>query len=207
MYERAMPEAFGLAFERLAEVSGRTEPDIISETLALHGVEPTVEHVDRLARALVAAYESGRGELAARGRVLPGAREALAALSREKSVHQGVLTGNLRAVARVKLAVFALDRYVDLETSAYGDDHRDRAELVDIARARAWARVGVDFGGLRTVLIGDTRRDVEAASAAGARVIGVASGNTGADELREAGADEVLADLRDPQALKGLLIG
>ncbi|MEU4803432.1 haloacid dehalogenase-like hydrolase [Actinosynnema sp. NPDC023587] len=206
MYERALPLVFGRPFAELAEVSGRTELDIIAETLVLHGIEPTTEHVDRLARALTASYEAGREELAERGRVLPGAREALTSLAEEPAVRQGVLTGNLRAVARVKLRVFALDQYVDLECSAYGDDHRDRAELVDIARARAAERVGAEFTGLRTVLIGDTPRDVEAARAAGARVIAVAGGQSDLDELRKAGADDVLADLRDLPTVRRLLL-
>ncbi|MEV0681782.1 HAD hydrolase-like protein [Actinosynnema sp. NPDC050436] len=206
MYERAVPLAFDRPFVRLADVSGRTESDIIAETLVLHEMKPTAEHVGRLAQALTMSYEAGRKELAGRGRVLPGAREALTSLAEEPALRQGVLTGNLRAIARVKLMAFALDQYVDLESSAYGDDHRDRAELVHIARARASGRAGIEFDGPRTVLIGDTPRDVEAARAAGARVIGVASGQSNMDELRRAGADHVLADLRDLPALRRLLL-
>jgi phosphoglycolate phosphatase-like HAD superfamily hydrolase len=71
MYERAVPAAFGVPFRELADVSGRTEPDIIAETLVLHGIEPTEATTAQLARALSEQYEAGRVELAARGRPLP----------------------------------------------------------------------------------------------------------------------------------------
>lgn len=205
MYARAVPAAFGRTFDRLADVSGRTEPDIIADTLELHGIEPNQTNVARLAEALTACYEAARVELAERGRVLPGARGALSALAEDPAVHQAVLTGNLRAVARVKLEVFGLARYVDLDAGAYGDDHRERAELARIAQRRAAERTGVGFGPDDTVLIGDTPRDVEAARAAGVRVIGVASGRSGLAELRDAGAGEALPDLGDVTALKRLL--
>jgi len=50
-------------------------------------------------------------------------------------------------------------------------------------------------------LIGDTERDVAAGRDGGAKVVGVATGVTSEDELRAAGADAVLADLADVNAL------
>lgn len=137
MYARAIPAAFGLPFRQLADVSGGTEQDVIAETLRLHGIEPSGEAVGTLVDALVDSYEVARDEFAARARVLPGAREALAALEADPAVHQGVLTGDLRTVARIKLVAVGLARFLDLVTSAYGDDHADRVELVAIARSRA----------------------------------------------------------------------
>jgi phosphoglycolate phosphatase-like HAD superfamily hydrolase len=205
MYERAFPTAFGQPFRQLADVSGRTELDIIAETLKLHDIEPDETATRKLADALAHSYDVGRDEFAERGRVLPGAREALAALAIEPTVHQGVLTGNLRDVARIKLAAFGLDEFLDLEASAYGDDHADRAELVTIARERARQRTGTGFDTNHTVLIGDTPRDVAAGRTAGVRVIAVASGRTSVDELWAAGAAEVLADLTDTAAVRQLI--
>jgi phosphoglycolate phosphatase-like HAD superfamily hydrolase len=47
------------------------------------------------------------------------------------------------------------------------------------------------------VFIADSVRDVAAASMGGARCVAVASGRSSAGELRDAGADVVLADLAD----------
>jgi phosphoglycolate phosphatase-like HAD superfamily hydrolase len=201
MYERVFPAVTGVAFRKLALVSGRTEPDIIRETLDLHGIEPTDEAIRNLAKALAEGYDAARDELAERGRALPGAQDTLARFAAEPAVHQGVLTGNLRNVARIKMAVFGLDQYLDLEASAYGDDNPNRAALVAIAQRRATERTGIAFDNQHTVLIGDTPKDVEAALVAGVRVIAVASGNSSAQELKDAGATVVFADLTNPAEL------
>lgn len=207
MYERAVPVAIGRPFQQLADVSGRTELDIIAETLKLHGVEPTDAAIGKLVNALIDSYEVGRDEFASRARVLPGAREALAALESEPTVHQGVLTGNLRAVARIKLVALGLEQFLDLETSSYGDDHADRAELVAIARKRATQQLDTQFSPDDTVLIGDTPRDVAASLTAGVQVIAVASGKSSVKDLRAAGAEMVLADLTDTDELVQLIKG
>jgi len=207
MYERAFPAAFGRPFQQLADVSGRTELDIIAETLKLHGIEPTDSATHQLADALIRSYEAGRNEFAERARGLPGAREALAALATDSAIHQGVLTGNLRAVALIKLAALGMDEFLDLKTSAYGDDHTDRAQLVAIARDRASRAVGTTFDAAQTLLIGDTPRDVAAGLATGVRVIAVASGRSSVEELRSAGAWSVLQDLTDEAELLRLIEG
>ena len=193
-YERAFAATFGRELEMLAGMQGRTELGIASETIALHGMEATEEATVALMAALAQAFEDGKDELFADGRALPGAREALSAFAAEKAVHQGVLTGNLPGVARLKLEAFQLDGYLDLDASAYGDDHENRTELVAVARERA-RRAGLSVS--ETVLVGDTPRDVVAGLESGARVVAVATGRCGEEELRSAGATVVLRDLTD----------
>lgn len=205
IYKRAFPAAAGRPLDKLAQISGRTELDIMSETLRINGIEPTDSAVDRLATELVNGYENAREELITTGRALPGAKTALEHLASQPGIYQGVLTGNLRDVARIKLEVFGLDRHLDLDGSAYGDDHSDRAELVAIAQRRASFRTGITFENGNTVLVGDTPNDVTAGATAGVRVIGVASGKSSAEELRKAGPVIVISDLTDPE-LVGRLI-
>jgi phosphoglycolate phosphatase len=173
----------------------------------LHGIEPADAATGKVVDALIDSYEAGRDEFASRARVLPGAREALAALAAEPTVHQGVLTGNLRAVARIKLVALGLEQFLDLVTSSYGDDHADRAELVVIARERAAQQLDTQFRLDDTVLIGDTPRDVAAALTAGVQVIAVASGRSSVEDLQAAGASKVLADLTDTAELVQLIKG
>ena len=134
VYQRAFPAATGRPLDQLAQTAGRTELDIMRETLRVNGIESTDDTVGRLAAALVHGYEDARDELAATGRALPGARATLQTLAADPRVHQGVLTGNPRDVARMKLEVFDLASYLDLDASAYGNDHPDRAHLVAIAQ-------------------------------------------------------------------------
>jgi phosphoglycolate phosphatase-like HAD superfamily hydrolase len=124
-------------------------------------------------------------------------------------IHQSVLTGNIRSVAEVKLAALGLREWLDLCIGAYGDDHEDRTELVEVARRRAAAvhgRSAAAFGGTATVVIGDTPLDIAAALAAGARAVGVATGSYSAGDLAMAGADAVLPDLTDTAAVLRALL-
>lgn len=195
IYQRAFPTATGTPLATLASISGRTELDIMAESLRLHHIEPTDDMVTQLAHALVQGYQDARNELRTTGRALPGAHDTLASLAHNPTVYQSVLTGNLRDVARIKLEVFNLHHYLDLDAGAYGDDDPERSKLVAIAQQRATQRTGVTFGNDATVMIGDTPKDVEAGLTVGVRVIGVATGKTSIQELRDAGAHHVAANL------------
>jgi phosphoglycolate phosphatase-like HAD superfamily hydrolase len=95
-------------------------------TRALAGVPEPRQHVDPFIAGLAAQAPTVRTSVAARGRALPGAGAALAALASGRA-HQSVLTGNVRAVAEVKLAALGLRDPLDLCIGAYGDDHEERA--------------------------------------------------------------------------------
>lgn len=84
------------------------------------------------------------------------------------------------------------------------DDDTDPAPAA-VARLRD-AIAGADRAGRilgrpldprRALVVGDTPRDVDAAHAAGAIAVGVASGHFSASQLAEAGADHVLESLRE----------
>ena len=195
----------GRTMERLAAVAGRTEQLIFADTLRLHGIDPTPALLAGFL-ARVGEEMAGRAEdIRARGRLLPGAAEALRRVGGLPGVRQSVLTGNVRAVARLKMAVFGLDHHVDFAIGGFGDDAVERRDLLPRAWDRARERYGHPYGGTDTVLIGDTELDVDAARAGGATAVGVATGRTPAGALRAAGADLVLADLGDPEPLLRLL--
>jgi phosphoglycolate phosphatase len=140
------------------------------------------------------------------GRCLPGAREAVEALARDGAL-QSVVTGNIPAVARMKLEAFGLAGLLDCEVGGYGDDGVDRAVLVRLARERAEREYGVVLDPGRVVVVGDTPHDVRGALDCGAVAVGVASGASGVAELAAAGADAVLADLTDLDALRAAVLG
>jgi phosphoglycolate phosphatase len=201
VYAEAFEKVTGRPLERMADVSGRTEPVIFRETLQLHGIEGPGGLFDRFAEEQARGYAEHTDELRTKGRALPGAAEALSTLASRDDVIQSVLTGNIRQSAQIKLAVFGLDRYLDLDIGAYGTDADVRADLVEIARQRAAAVHGIQFDRDTTVLIGDTPNDVKAARDGAARIIAVATGKDSEEDLADAGADTVFADLTDIDAL------
>jgi phosphoglycolate phosphatase-like HAD superfamily hydrolase len=205
LYRAAFEEITGRQLARTPELTGRTEPAILTDTLTLNGLEPSDDYQAEYAEALARQYEQHTARLLKRGRALPGAREALAALAEQPDVIQSVLTGNLRAVALIKLRVFELDGFVDLEVGAYGDDEAYRPNLVAVAQQRAGAKYGAYFTRSNTVIVGDSPGDVEAGLKGGARVIGVASGKSSVADLRAAGADRVVSDLSEISTLTSLL--
>lgn len=115
-----------------------------------------------------------------------------------------VLTGNIAANARVKLAAFGLDPLLDLSVGAFGADALQRPDLVAVARARVHKLRGMPED-VPFVLVGNTPRDVQAALATGSGIIAVASGIHSHDELAAAGASFVLPDLSDTAGLLGIL--
>jgi phosphoglycolate phosphatase-like HAD superfamily hydrolase len=195
MYDEAFLGAFGRALNGPVDFGGRTELDVIAGVLRQHDIENTDEASQLLATALANAFHARREDYPVHAEVLPGALQALEHFANDPRVHQGVLTGNLRSVALLKMEVFGLAHLVDWDVSAFGDDHLDRAELVTFARERA--RHLRPFTPDEVVLIGDTPHDVHAALTAGVRLVAVATGRNTEDELRAAGADVVVDDLSD----------
>ncbi|HEY2956983.1 MAG TPA: HAD family hydrolase [Actinomycetota bacterium] len=205
-------DAFGEAFEAVAgrapdqaaqdtvEMAGRTDHEIALEFLALHRIDGQA-HLPAFSEALAAALAAKEGEIRRHGQALPGAEAALAALRDEPGVVQSLLTGNIEPNAAVKLAAFGLDVYLDFAVGGYGSDDPHRPKLVAVARRKAKAKYGVAFGPASTVLVGDTPLDVAAGRQGGARVVAVATGQFDPGELRAAGADAVLPDLRDTAAV------
>jgi phosphoglycolate phosphatase-like HAD superfamily hydrolase len=193
-FEDAYATVVGRPFAGSVEMAGRTDHQI---AMAMLGAER--EQLPRMLEELAARLAERKERIRAEGRPHPGAREALEALAGRDDLVQSVLTGNLEVNAALKLSAFGLDAFLDFEAGGYGSDpHTERADLVAVARGRAGAKHGDPAA---TVLVGDTPLDVRAAHAAAARAVAVATGPFGQDALRAAGADEVLADLSDTEAV------
>jgi phosphoglycolate phosphatase len=191
LYDAVFLQLFGRSLSAYAPTAGRTDRAIILETLVLAGVDEPRRYVDPFIAGLGAHAQSMRSEVVSRGRVLPGAPAALALVGGH--AHQSVLTGNIRPLAEAKLTALGLREGLDLCIGAYGDDHEDRAQLVEVARRRAGA---VHRGSVSS-----------AALSAGARAVGVATGSYSAAELTAAGAHAVLPALTDASLVLEALLG
>ncbi|GLW95981.1 haloacid dehalogenase [Microtetraspora sp. NBRC 16547] len=185
----------GRPLVKLAPAMGRPDSEIVFETLAVNGIVVEDYHLPKFLDALAVSFADKRKRLASEGRAMPGAKDALKAVSRLDGVIQSVLTGTIRSNAVHKLKAFGLDKRIDFEIGGYGEEVYPKATLLQVTQGRAKARYGGVFTSANTVLIGDSARDVQAARIGGAAMIAVASGRSTAAELREAGADIVLPDL------------
>ncbi|MFI5915278.1 haloacid dehalogenase-like hydrolase [Dactylosporangium sp. NPDC051541] len=192
-YDLAFLRRFGVPVTHQPPMAGRTDRAIAKDMLRFNGVAVTDAHLEALREGAEQALDELAHLLPARGRALPGAAEALAAV-REQTV-QSLLTGNVRRIAEVKLGPFGLAAHLDLDAGAYGWSHEVRAELVAIARLNAYHRSKRHFD--KVVLVGDTPEDVGAALTSGVGVVGVATGRYSRAALEAAGAHVALDDLAD----------
>ena len=206
----ASADAFGQVTGRrlvqLPPTAGRTDSEVFFEALALNAPELVDnENAQRLLaaynEALARAFDARRDLLTTKGRLLPGAKEALSAVARLPGVLQTVLTGTIRPNAIVKLRAFGLDGLIDTEIGGFGSDVYPKGTLLQVARLRAAETRGASLTEQGTTYIGDSQRDVEAARVGGAWSIAVVSGRATHAELAAAGADAVLADLTDTEAV------
>ncbi|MEV7010060.1 haloacid dehalogenase-like hydrolase [Streptosporangium sp. NPDC051022] len=198
---QAFERTTGVPMLRQAKIDGITESVIFRETAKLHGLTVDRNDFERFADALAEAHIRRNADVREQGHALPGASAALEALAVLPGVTQTVVTGNVRAVAEIKLQAFGLERTITWGIGAFGEDDDVRAELVRISLKRAAAAFGGAVEPANAVLIGDTPADVEAAVQNGVPVIAVATGRSTADDLRDAGATCVLPDLRDTASL------
>lgn len=134
--------------------------------------------------------------------VLPGVHELLAELGLRDDVYVGILTGNFRPAARLKLGAIGQAALVD-RAGGFGEDGLRRQDLATVARERLRA-AGVSERA-RIVVVGDTEHDVSCGKHIGAYTVAVATGWTERETLHAAGPDMFLDDLSVPTALLELL--
>lgn len=203
---RTFEQVFGVPDAFAGEhFGGRTDSSLVSKALHRAGLPDTIEahHRFREQYVTVLAEEIQHPGTGHKGR-MPGALELLEALEDHHHLHLALLTGNYREAAEIKLQHFELWDF--FEWGAFSDDHADRNALVPIACRRAETYDIPAAAIERVIVIGDTPSDVECARVAGAKSIAVATGGFTVEQLKAAGADEVLTDLSDTEAVLALLV-
>lgn len=181
---------------------GRTDLEILgamAERLGLPMDEATREHL------LQAYLEALPRTLQIRdAKLLPGVRELVTALAGDARCRLALGTGNVVAGARCKLARFGLEGH--FPTGGFGDDAIRRPAVIAAALSAARRHYGIAFSAERTVVIGDSPRDVEAARANGLRVLAVGTGRMGPGPVAEARPDVLFPDLTDRRRVTAWLL-
>jgi phosphoglycolate phosphatase len=193
--------AFGRAFEIEFKIpngagqinfSGRTDTGIAREMFLQHGVEPSREHLRRFFDSYVFWLDYLLTQT--RGGVFTGVWEfihQLHALPQPPAI--GLLTGNIRLGAEIKLRHFEL--WEVFQTGAFGDDHEDRNQIAALARQRGSRLLNDDLRGDEILVIGDTPRDIACARAIEAKTLAVATGGATFDQLKTHNPEWLVEDL------------
>jgi phosphoglycolate phosphatase-like HAD superfamily hydrolase len=192
-WQRAFEELYGVEANIDEHTrAGMTDPEIteiiFNEVVGREGTRE--EHAE-----VVAKYLEHMPEAVAESKgyeVKPGIAEILPRLA-EAGIAQGIVTGNVEAAARIKLARGGLDKY--LAFGGYGSDDRGRVKVTRHAIERGGEVTGAPLDLAATISVGDTPRDVSAGHGAGIRVVGVATGAYSVAEQEAAGADWAIEDV------------
>lgn len=196
--ERALTKRFGLTCDlRKIDWAGRTDSWITAEVLRHCGLPVTPQNLHDY---LEAYLELLPVELQAGppGSVLPGVLELLETLHRRTDLAQGLLTGNLRRGAELKLSHFKVWHYFAF--GAYADDSPSRNDLGPHALRRAGEKHATKFTPDRTFIIGDTPHDIACGKVIGAQTIAVATGKYSVEELAGHKPTAVFGDFADTAA-------
>jgi phosphoglycolate phosphatase-like HAD superfamily hydrolase len=152
------------------QTAGRTDREIARGLLVAAGVSAR-RIDDRADDVQIAACEAYArmcpADLSAT--VATGMRELLARLAAREETILSLVTGNYEAIARMKLAAAGIGDFFARGQGGFGSDHEDRSMLPAIARRRAGGGDGAPWPRERTLLIGDTPRDIACARADGVR--------------------------------------
>jgi phosphoglycolate phosphatase-like HAD superfamily hydrolase len=189
----ALTSEFGVADgTELLKFGGRTDPSLVRELFSLRQIEPSARNFERFFAAYLVWLEKLMQESA--GGACPGVPEFCRALAtRADPPLLGLLTGNIRRGAHIKLQRFGL--WDQFAFGGFGDDHEDRDQIAAIARQRGSERLGRPLTGGEVLVIGDTPLDIRCARAIGAKVLAVATGSFSVAQLQQHHPDWAVENL------------
>jgi phosphoglycolate phosphatase-like HAD superfamily hydrolase len=172
--------------------AGRTDVNLVREFFGFHNIPATPENFRRFFERYVFWLDQivaqSNGEIC---RGVSGFLNELRALPSPPTL--GLLTGNIRLGAEIKLRRYGLWDF--FETGGFADDHEDRNHIAAAALARGRRVLGKNLRPEEIVVVGDTPFDIRCGKFIGAKVLAVATGGAKLDELKRHQPDWAVADL------------
>jgi phosphoglycolate phosphatase-like HAD superfamily hydrolase len=196
--EAALSSEFGISeINHDVPFSGRTDRAIGRDLLRLHAVAATEENWQRFLSGYLRHLP---GYLASHnGRIMPGIAFLLRSLAERDDIAVGLLTGNVREGARLKLEHYALHQHFAF--GGFGDHHWERDDVAREALQVVRQNLGDHLDLDRIWVIGDTPLDVRCARCIGVRVAAVGTGWHTMEELQAAQPDLIVEDFSDAEPL------
>ncbi len=193
---RALTSAFADVFsvnDAFSDISmaGKTDIQIIKEAIYVHGL-PADENasssvINSYLKHLSLEIDTSRKY------VKPGVVDILQKVDDTEGCWSGLLTGNIREGARIKLDALGLSDH--FMCGAFGSDDEDRNKLLPIALSNFTDSTGIDLTYGDCTVIGDTPRDVECSKPYGAKAVAVSTGPYSYESLMATDADLVVESL------------
>jgi phosphoglycolate phosphatase len=192
-FARAFATEFGIAdgAEQL-KFSGRTDVSLVREFFTLHRIEPSAKNFERFFAAYLHCLQQLIPDC--KGGACNGVLEFYQSLrAMPEPPLTGLLTGNIKKGARIKLERF--DLWDKFSFGGFADDHEERDQIAAVALRRGSQQFGRDLRGDEVLVIGDTPLDIRCGRAIGAKVLAVATGGASLEELERHKPDWAVPDL------------
>jgi phosphoglycolate phosphatase-like HAD superfamily hydrolase len=197
-FARVFATEFGAhdGVERL-KFAGRTDVSLVREFFGLHSITASPENFERFFTRYVHWLHLILGH--SQSEECPGVRAFITDLQALPDPPLlGLLTGNIRLGAEIKLRHFGL--WDAFEVGAFADDDEDRNNIAAAAKIRANRLLGRELAGQEIVVVGDTPLDIRCGRAIKAKVLAVATGGASLGELEAHSPDWAVTDLRGLKA-------
>jgi len=199
-FARALETEFGVAdgTHRL-KFAGRTDVSLARELFANEGIALTQENFNRFFASYLGCLHEIMQDCT--GGACTGVLDFYRSLrALPEPPLTGLLTGNIKYGARIKLERFDLWRRFPF--GAFADDHEERDLIAAVALRRSSEQYGRQLHGEEVLVIGDTPLDIRCARAIGAKVLAVATGGATLEELERHKPDWAVPDLSHIPAAK-----
>jgi phosphoglycolate phosphatase len=183
--------------------SGRTDWEIIEHLLGYDNRQADTSLIfqifDDFANELEFQLINGKKPM-----IHPGVTDLLPRLEQSEDIFLGLVTGNTRKGARIKLQAAGLYSY--FVVGGYGDDARNRNDLPPLAIQRAEKYYQVQFEKNNIWVIGDSPYDIYCARNSGLRSLAVSTGWTSYQELQAADPHYLFENLAGTEDILTLIL-
>lgn len=187
----AMKQRFGIATLADVEVRGRTDRGILRDVFAAHQIVDSPGNWSEFQQAYLEHLPDCLSQRS--GYLLPGVIPTLQWLAQSEESALGLLTGNMRRAARIKLSHFSVDHLFSF--GGFGDQCACRNDVAREALCSAEQFLNGRLDRSQVWVIGDTPLDIECGRAIGARTVGVLTGGYDRAALDAASPDHLIDDL------------
>ena len=172
--------------------AGRTDFSLVRELFGHNDIPATLENFQRFFERYVFWLDQILAQ--SNGEICRGVTEFLDDLhALPQPPTLGLLTGNIRLGAEIKLRHYGL--WDHFKTGGFANDHEDRDHIAVAALERGRRVVGKNLRPEEIVVVGDTPFDVRCGKFIGAKVLAVATGGAKLDELKKHSPDWAVEDL------------
>ena len=189
-FANAFHEAYGVPVDMShINFAGATDIRVVEQLLRENGLQADPEKTRRFFKVLAMVLDQNLAMQPPA--VFPGVEGFLERVSKHWAL--GLVTGNIRACAYLKLKHGGIDRYFG-EIGGFGDDDGDRNRMAALALERAGKPVDA-------FLLGDTPSDIEAARSNGMISVAVCNGQFDRATLEAEHPDIVVDSFEDAEHL------